>query len=58
MHKRKKLTVRMPDGSLRLAPDVELVVEEDYKAMNEIDVEELLIEEIAYEMKKDNDIES
>lgn len=52
MRKRKKLTVRMPDGSRRLAPDVELVVEEDYKAMNGIDVEELLIEAIAYEMEK------
>lgn len=52
MHKRKKLTVRMPDGSIRLAPDVELVVEEDYKAMNGIDIKDLLIEGIAYEMKK------
>lgn len=52
MRKQKKLTVRKPDGSIQLAPDVELVVEEDYRAMNGIDVEDLLVECIAYEMEK------
>jgi hypothetical protein len=52
MRKRKKLTVRTPDGSIQLAPDVTLIVEEDYKAMNGIDVEDLLVECIAYEMEK------
>jgi hypothetical protein len=58
MRKRTKLTVRKPDGSIQLAPDVTLIVEEDYKAMNGIDVEDILVECIAYEMKKDNDFES